>query len=152
MDAHFLVMMGDIIQHLSEPEINIFKSTIADKLGIPIHLSTQASVSNSDAAKMYKKMGVSRIILARECSLKQIKDIKKKVKIEIETFVHGAMCVSISGRCFISQFLFDKSANRGECIQPCRREYTVIDEEDNKLKLGSNFIMSPKDLCALPFI
>ncbi|MBR9691929.1 U32 family peptidase [Candidatus Woesearchaeota archaeon] len=122
------------------------------KLKIEVHLSTQASVSNSEAAKFYKKLGVKRIILARECSLNQIKEIKKNVKIEIETFVHGAMCVSISGRCFISQFEFGKSANRGECIQPCRREYIVEDEEGKKLKLGSNFIMSPKDLCALPFI
>ncbi|MBD3354791.1 U32 family peptidase [Candidatus Woesearchaeota archaeon] len=123
------------------------------KLKIPVHLSTQASVSNSEALKYYKKLGIERVILARECSLEQIKNIKEKVKgIEIETFIHGAMCVSVSGRCFISQFEFGKSANRGECIQPCRREYTVIDDEGKKLRLGNNFIMSPKDLCTLPFI
>ncbi|MEE9525360.1 MAG: peptidase U32 family protein [Candidatus Woesearchaeota archaeon] len=122
------------------------------KLKIPVHLSTQASVSNSEAAKFYKKLGVERIILARECSLEQIKKIKKEVKIEIEVFIHGAMCVSISGRCFISEFEFGKSANRGECLQPCRREYTIEDEEGKKLKLSNNFVMSPKDLCALPFI
>lgn len=123
------------------------------KLKIPVHLSTQASVSNSEAARYYKKKGIERIILARECSIKQIKDIKKKVKgLEIEVFIHGAMCVAVSGRCFTSQFLFGKSANRGECLQPCRREYTVIDEEGKQLKLGNHFIMSPKDLCALPFI
>lgn len=126
----------------------------ARRLRIPIHLSTQASVSNSDAARFYKKLGISRIILARECSLKQIKEIKKRLKgLEIEVFVHGAMCVSISGRCFISQFLFNKSANRGECLQPCRREYIVKDvEEKHRLKLGNNYILSPKDLCCLPFI
>jgi putative protease len=126
----------------------------ARKLKIPVHLSTQASVSNSESAEFYKKIGISRIILARECNLKQIREIKKKVKaLEIEVFVHGAMCVSVSGRCFISQFLFNKSANRGECLQPCRREYIVEDiEEGHKLKLGSNYVMSPKDLCTLPFI
>lgn len=130
----------------------------ARKLRIPVHLSTQASVSNSEAAELYKKIGIKRIILARECTLKQIKEIKKKLKnIEIEVFVHGAMCVSISGRCFLSQFLFGKSANRGECIQPCRREYVIEDFEQgkrlgNKLRIGNNYILSPKDLCALLFI
>jgi len=125
----------------------------AKKLKIPVHLSTQASVSNSDAAKFYKKLGVDRIILARECNLKHIKEIKKKVKgLEIEVFVHGAMCVAVSGRCFTSQFLFNKSANRGECLQPCRREYTIIDEEGKQLKIGNKYILSPKDLCTLPFI
>jgi len=125
----------------------------ANKLKIPIHLSTQASVSNSEAAKFYKKLRIKRIIFARECNLKHIKEIKKKVKgLEIEVFIHGAMCAAISGRCFTSQFLFSKSANRGECLQPCRREYTITDEEGNKLKLGNNYILSPKDLCALPFI
>jgi putative protease len=123
------------------------------KLRIPIHLSTQASVSNSDAAKFYKKLGISRIILARECNLKHIRQIKKKVKgLEIEVFIHGAMCVAVSGRCFTSQFLFNKSANRGECLQPCRREYTITDEEGKRLKVGSSYILSPKDLCTLPFI
>ncbi len=124
------------------------------KLKISVHLSTQASVSNSEAASFYKKMGVSRVILARECSLKQIKEIKKKVKdLEVEVFVHGAMCVSVSGRCFMSHFLFGKSANRGECIQPCRRKYVVYEPEDKyKLALGEDYVMSPKDLCALPFI
>ncbi|MBW2977303.1 U32 family peptidase, partial [Candidatus Woesearchaeota archaeon] len=120
---------------------------------IPIHLSTQASVSNSKAAKFYKKLGIKRIILARECNLKHIKEIKKKVKgLEIEVFIHGAMCVAVSGRCFTSQFLFKKSANRGECLQPCRREYVITDEEGKKLKVGNNYILSPKDLCTLPFI
>ncbi len=133
-------------------DMSVISECIKNK--VLIHLSTQASVSNSDAAKFYTKQGIKRIILARECSLEQIKEIKKNLpKLEIETFIHGAMCVSISGRCFISQFLFNKSANRGECLQPCRREYLVEDiEEGHKLKLGSNYIMSPKDLCALPFI
>ncbi|MBW2966559.1 U32 family peptidase, partial [Candidatus Woesearchaeota archaeon] len=77
---------------------------------------------------------------------------KKHLPCEIETFIHGAMCVSISGRCFISQFEFGKSANRGECLQPCRREYIIEDEEGKRLKLGKNHVMSPKDLCTLPFI
>ena len=125
----------------------------AKKLKLDIHLSTQASVSNSTSANFYKKMGVSRIILARECSLKQIKEISKNSNIEIETFIHGAMCVSVSGRCFLSQEIFGRSANRGDCLQPCRREYIIKDaEEKHKLKIGKDYVMSPKDLCALPFI
>jgi putative protease len=133
-------------------DMSVIKEAL--KLGIEVHLSTQASVSNSEAALFYKKLGIKRIILARECNLKQIKEIKKKVKgIEIETFIHGAMCVSVSGRCFISQFLFNKSANRGECLQPCRRRYYLEDvEEGHRLELGNDYVMSPKDLCALPFI
>ena len=126
---------------------------------IRIHLSTQASVSNYSSAEYYhKKFGVKRIVLARECTLLDVKSIigkikKNKLNLEIETFVHGAMCVSVSGRCFISQFQFNRSANRGDCIQPCRREYIVIDsEEKHKFSLGNDFVMSPKDLCTLPFL
>ena len=123
------------------------------KLNIPTHLSTQASVSNSKSANFFKKLGVKRIVLARECSLEQIKEIKKDSKVEIEVFVHGAMCVSISGRCLISEELHGKSANRGECIHPCRRQYKIINEDTGKeLKIGNNFILSAKDLCALPFL
>src|SRR3989338_1817567 len=81
------------------------------------------------------------------------KSLKNNKKLEIECFIHGAMCVSISGRCFLSQHLFNKSANRGECLQPCRRKYIVYEPEDKyKLALGEDYIMSPKDLCALPFV
>lgn len=125
----------------------------AKKLDLNIHLSTQASVSNSKSAEFYRHLGVSRVILARECTLKQIKQISKNSKIEIESFVHGAMCVSVSGRCFLSQEIFGRSANRGDCLQPCRREYLITDpEEKHSLKLGKDYVMSPKDLCALPFI
>lgn len=121
---------------------------------IPFCISTQASVSNSSAAAFYKKLGAERIVLARECSLEMIKEIKSKVGIEIETFVHGAMCIAVSGRCFMSHHLFGRSANKGECLQPCRREYTIHDnEEENKsMVLGSDYVLSPKDLCMIEFI
>lgn len=126
---------------------------LCKELSIPIHLSTQAAVSNSDAALFYQKLGVKRIVLARECSLEQIKQIKGKVNIEIECFIHGAMCLAVSGRCLTSQFLFTKSANRGDCLQPCRRLYTVKDTETgDELKVDNNHIFSPKDLCTLPII
>ena len=121
---------------------------------LPFCVSTQASVSNSSAASMYKSLGAKRIVLARECTLEMIKEIKSKADIEIETFVHGAMCIAVSGRCFMSHHLFGRSANKGECLQPCRREYSVYDnEEENKsMLMGSDYILSPKDLCMIEFI
>ena len=123
-----------------------------EELGIEVHLSTQASVSNSDSAQLWKELGVRRIVLARECALEDIKEIKEKANIEVECFIHGARCISLSGRCFMSQELFNKSANRGECLQPCRREYKVTDEEGKEMIMSNNFIMSAKDLCALPLL
>jgi len=120
------------------------------KYKIPFHISTQASVSNSASARFYKKLGAERIVLARELNLRQIKEISKIIA--VECFIHGAMCVSESGRCFTSQFLENKSANRGQCLQFCRRAYIIQDEDGNKLKLENNRVMSAKDLCTLPFI
>lgn len=118
------------------------------------HISTQASVSNSRSAKMFTEFGAGRIVLARECTLEHIKEIHNALPdLEIECFVHGAMCVSISGRCFISHSLFGKSANRGECAQPCRREYKVTDNITGKeLSLEDHHVMSAKDLCAIGFL
>jgi putative protease len=123
---------------------------LCKKYKVPFHISTQASVANVSAAKFYKKLGAERIVLARELNIEQIKRIAKII--DVEVFCHGAMCVSVSGRCFTSQFLFNKSANRGECLQPCRRSYLVRDEDGNELKLENNTIMSAKDLCTLEFI
>jgi len=120
---------------------------------IPFCISTQASVSNSSSANFYKSIGASRIVLARECSLEEIKKIRKNTDLEIEAFIHGAMCIAVSGRCFMSHHLFDKSANRGECIQPCRREYEVFDPVINKsMMIGDDYILSAKDLCSIEFI
>ena len=120
------------------------------KLKIPFHISTQASISNSESAKFYKKLGAERVVLARELNLDQIKKISKFVS--VECFIHGAMCVAVSGRCFMSQELFKRSANRGMCTQVCRRSYTLKDDEGRELKINRNTVMSAKDLCTLPFI
>ncbi|MBU0957822.1 MAG: U32 family peptidase [Nanoarchaeota archaeon] len=123
---------------------------LCKKYKIPFFISTQASVSNQDSAKFYKKLGAKRIIPARELNIKQMKQLSKIIPIEI--FCHGALCVSYSGRCFTSQFLHCKSANRGMCQQPCRESYTITDKDGNKLKLENSKVMSAKDLCTLPFI
>jgi len=128
-------------------------SELCNKHKIPFCISTQSSVSNSLAASVYKKFGAVRIVLARECSLEEIKKIRKNTKLEIEAFVHGAMCIAVSGRCFMSHHLFGQSANRGECIQPCRREYEAYDTAANKsLLIGDDYVLSPKDLCTIEFI
>lgn len=126
-------------------------------------ISTQMSVANSAALLfLYRQFGIRRFVLARECILEEIISIRSHLKealgeesekIELEVFAHGAMCVSVSGRCFMSQFHFDASANRGECRQPCRREYLIKDVRDGKeFMLGQDYVMSPKDLCTLPFL
>ncbi len=125
---------------------------LCKKYNIPFHISTQASVSNLKSVNFYKQIGAQRIVLARELNLNQIKKIIENTDIEIEVFAHGAMCVSVSGRCFTSQFQSNKSANRGECMQPCRRHYFVKDSNGNELKVQNNYIFSAKDLCTLPFI
>jgi U32 family peptidase len=123
---------------------------MCQKYKMPFHISTQASISNSEAAKFYKKLGAERAILARELNLKQIKDISKDVM--VECFCHGAMCVAVSGRCFMSQYIHGLSANRGKCAQLCRRAWEITDDSGNKLKLENSRVMSAKDLCTLPFI
>ncbi|MBI4454173.1 U32 family peptidase [Candidatus Woesearchaeota archaeon] len=135
----------------------------ARKRGISVHVTTQQSCSNFEALKLFSAYA-DRIVLARELSLEQIKNIKQNIikenlkgasgkLLEIEAFCHGAMCISISGRCFLSQFIHNCSANRGQCLQTCRREYIVRDaEEGHELKLSNSYILSPKDLCTLEII
>jgi len=125
---------------------------IAKKEKVPFIISTQANVSNWKSAAFYKKLGARRIVLAREMTLKQIKETKKKVNIEIEVFIHGAMCMAISGRCILSAYLFGKSANCGSCAQPCRKEWMLSDKEGNKISVDGKYFMSAKDLCMIEFI
>ena len=132
--------------------------SIAQELGLKIHLSTQASVANFLALKKYALGGAKRVVLARECRLSDIKNIISRIKkenldCEVEAFIHGAMCLSLSGRCFLSEYSFSKSANRGACIQPCRREYLITDTEGEiQYIAGKDHILSPKDLSTIDFI
>ncbi len=127
---------------------------------IPIHVSTQANITNPVTAKAYAALGATRLVLARECSLEDIRKIKAAVGegVEIECFVHGAMCMSVSGRCHLSAFLTGRDANRGACAQPCRWEYTIMEktregqyfpvEEDQK----GTYIFNSKDMCMIEHI
>ncbi len=124
--------------------------------GLAFHVSTQANISNSRTAHFYEKLGADRLILARELSLEQIKEIKSKIqKAEIETFVHGAQCTSVSGRCYFSAEICgsqEYSANRGRCIQPCRRMWRVYDDQSNEFLYDGTFFVNSKDLCMIEHI
>jgi U32 family peptidase len=118
---------------------------------IEVHLSTQQSLSNWKAVQYWKEEGLERVVLARETSAEEIKEMKEKVDIEIETFVHGAMCIAYSGRCTLSNHMTARDSNRGGCCQSCRWDYDLYEgdgENENALFAESDapFAMSPKDL------
>lgn len=166
---HELGRVESILNEIKKSKVDAVIATdaaiiqLCNEKEIEVHISTQLSVSNYESLKFYAKFS-PRIVLARECTLEQIKEIKNKIKkdnlsyngrqIELETFVHGSLCVAYSGRCFMSQFHNRISANRGQCLQECRRKYKIIDEEDPRREfiLEGEQVMSPKDICALPIL
>ncbi|RQW78342.1 MAG: U32 family peptidase [Geobacter sp.] len=123
-----------------------------------IHLSTQANTTNWNSALFWQRQGIKRINLAREMPLEGIREVKERVDVELEAFVHGAMCISYSGRCLLSSVMSGRHANRGECAHPCRWSYSLVEEtrpgeyfpivEDDK----GTFIFNSKDLCLLPYL
>ncbi len=135
--------------------VEMAKKTIPN---IPIHLSTQANTTNWASAKFWEDLGIKRICLARELSFKEILEIKEKTGLELEIFIHGAMCISYSGRCFMSQYLTNRDANEGDCSQSCRWEYFLVEkkrmgeyfpvEEDE----NGTYFFSSKDLCLIKYI
>lgn len=119
--------------------------TVREHSQIPIHISTQASTLNVEAARLWKKMGATRIVLGREVSIKEAGKIKREVGIEVELFIHGSMCMAYSGNCVISNFTQGRDSNRGGCAHSCRFEYSLdmgLDTEEKK----KAFFMSSKDL------
>ncbi|MBI2271158.1 MAG: U32 family peptidase [Bacteroidetes bacterium] len=135
----------------------------AKKIGMQVHISTQANVSNLESVLFYSEYA-DAVVLARELSLRQVADIVKQVRrknikgpsgelIKIEVFVHGALCMAVSGKCYMSLHSHYASANRGACIQNCRRSYIVKDkEEEIEFEIDNEYIMSSKDLCTIDFI
>lgn len=116
-----------------------------------IFASTQCDTKDAKKVKFFENIGLDRVILARELSLEQIREISSKTDIEIETFVHGALCVSYSGQCYLSYALGGRSANRGECAQPCRKKYTLIDDK-GKIIAKDKHLLCLKDFCLLPYL
>lgn len=143
---------------VSDPGMfSIIKKTVPD---LEIHISTQGSVTNAETINFWHNLGASRVVLARELSLNEIEEIRTKISddMEIETFVHGAMCMSYSGRCLLSNYMTGRDANMGDCSHACRYKYHLVEEkrpgeffpvyEDE----DGTFIMNSKDLCMIPHI
>lgn len=141
---------------IADPGIIDLAATIIPE--IPIHLSTQANTTNYNAVNFWGKVGVKRVNLARELTLTEIREIKQRSDLEIETFIHGAMCISYSGRCLLSSFLSGRDSNQGACTHPCRWNYSVVEEqrpghyhslmEDER----GSYLFNSKDLCMLDHI
>lgn len=135
----------------------------ARSIGLEVHISVQANVANFQALEFYARFA-DTVVLARELSLEQISSIWKKVQekqlcgpsgelIRLELFAHGALCVAVSGKCYMSLAQYNRSANRGACFQPCRRSYRVTDEETGaELVLDNKYVMSPKDICTVQYL
>lgn len=158
LDAYLTALENMAVDGLiiSDPGILNFARKIVPSL--PIHLSTQANVTNHGAASFWLNQGVGRLNLARELSLKEIQQIRDKVNGELEIFVHGALCISYSGRCMLSNYMTDRDANQGSCSHPCRFSYTLLEEkrpgeyfpveEDER----GTYIFNSKDLCLLDML
>ena len=137
--------------------------TYAYHAGVEVHISTQCNISNSEAVKFFSQWA-DVVVLARELSLEQIAEVHKAIVeqdirgpkgelVEIEMFAHGALCMSISGKCYLSQHETNCSANRGACRQICRRKYTIQDKDTGEmLDVDGRYILSPKDLCTVDFL
>lgn len=153
---HSLAELGVDALILSDPGVlSIIKK---EKIDLPLHLSTQANAVNWASVDFWQGQGVERIILARELSKEEIKEIREKTDIELEMFVHGSMCISYSGRCLLSNYMTGRDANRGKCAHSCRWKYYLLEEkrpgeyylvfEDDQ----GSYIMNSKDLCLIQYI
>lgn len=135
----------------------------ARRVGVEVHISTQSNISNSEAVKFYSQWA-DTVVLARELTLEQVARIRREIiendirgprgeLVEIEMFAHGALCMSISGKCYLSLYETGCSANRGACRQLCRRKYTLTDKETGAaLDVDGQYVLSPKDLCTIDFL
>lgn len=166
--SHEIPQVGDYVRFLKDcgvdaiivSDIGVLAEAKACCPEMEVHISTQANTMNYRAAQVYYDMGATRVVLARELSLEEIMEFRARAPkdLEMEAFVHGAMCMSYSGRCLISAYLTGRSGNRGECAQPCRWSYHLEEEK----RPGEYFpieedehgttILSSRDMCALPLI
>jgi len=129
--------------------INIIKEVCPN---MEIHISTQASTMNHKSAAFYKELGAKRVVLARECSKNEIKNIIDKTGVDTECFIHGAMCVGLSGRCVLSNYMTNRDSNRGGCSQICRWDFNLYDNNQKEIKNDTKFTMCSKDLSMIKHI
>jgi len=166
---HDLTIVKTLIQKAKEADITAViamdQAVIASAraIGMEVHISTQINITNIETARFYA-MFADTMVLSRELSLRQVKKITEQIAkenicgpsgnlVEIEIFGHGALCMAVSGKCYMSLHSSNSSANRGACKQNCRKKYTVIDQETGfEMELDNEYIMSPKDLCTIDFL
>jgi putative protease len=166
---HDLRLLDHILKEVQQQGIDaVIASDFAvieqcNRMGIPLHISTQANISNVEAVKFFARFS-DVVVLARELTLKQVEHICKEIVrkdirgvsgelLKVEIFGHGALCMAVSGKCYLSLHTQNASANRGACVQNCRRAYEVTDlETGQQLVVDNEYIMSPKDLCTIPFL
>lgn len=166
---HDISLMKTIINAAQESGISAIIASdhaalnYAKKIGYPVHISTQTNISNIDSVEFYSTYG-DVMVMARELSLQQVSSISKEIErekitgpsgelVRVEVFAHGALCMAVSGKCYLSLHSHNSSANRGACIQNCRREYTVIDKDEGiEFDIDNEYIMSAKDLATIDFL
>jgi len=165
---HDISLMRRIIDKAKEAGITaVIASDLAvmnycRKVGMELHVSTQSNITNIETVELFSDYA-DVMVMARELTLKQVGDIVKTIErndirgpkgelVQVEIFAHGALCMAVSGKCYLSLHSHNASANRGACIQNCRREYTVTDEEGIELQIDNEYIMSAKDLCTIDFL
>ena len=166
---HDLTIVKTLINKAKEADISAIivmdqaVITMAREAGMEVHISTQINITNFETLKFYA-MFADTIVLSRELSLRQVKKITQQIEkeqikgpsgrlVEIEIFGHGALCMAVSGKCYMSLHTYNSSANRGACKQDCRKKYTVIDQESGiEMEIDNEYIMSPKDLCTIDIL
>ncbi|MCC6372436.1 MAG: U32 family peptidase [Bacteroidia bacterium] len=166
---HDIVLMKNIVNVAKESGISAIIASdhavlnYAKKAGVEVHISTQANISNVDTVEFYANFA-DVVVMARELSLKQVAEITREIKrrnitgpagnpVQVEIFAHGALCMAVSGKCYLSLHSNFASANRGACIQNCRKSYIVTDKEDGvEFEVDNEYIMSAKDLCTIDFL
>lgn len=161
-----LVALPDYLRFLAEAgvdavlvaDLGVFMCAREVAPALPVHISTQANNVNWRTVRAWQELGAARVVLARELSREEIREIRRQTDVELELFVHGAMCISYSGRCLLSSYFTGRDANRGGCAQSCRWQYALVEEsrpgeyypvaEDER----GTYIMNSKDLCLLPYL
>lgn len=155
----YLTFLNEIkVDAILVADLGVFTLAKEYAPNVELHISTQANNTNWAAVNAWAELGASRVVLAREMSLEEVKEIREKCSVELEMFVHGAMCISYSGRCLMSNYLTGRDANRGSCAQPCRWNYALVEEkrpgqyfpvlEDER----GTYIFNSKDMCLLPYL
>jgi putative protease len=155
---HLMFLKGLAPDGIIVSDIGMLEMALRTAPDMPVHISTQANITNYEAAIHWERLGAKRLVLSRELTIDEIKSIRDRVSAELECFVHGAICISYSGRCYISSFLANRSANRGECTNSCRWNYTLMEEKRHgeyspvyENDRGT-YMLSSRDLCVIEYL